>query len=149
MSVVVYQNQDGTCSVIYPAPGFSVESVVASSVPANTQYVVIDNADIPQNRKYRGAWKANTETNQLEFDMTKAKEIHKTHLRKARKPILDDLDVEYIKADEQGNTALKMEIANTKNILRNITINSSINTAQTITQLMNVWPTILGTNPLI
>lgn len=57
----------------------------------------------------------------ITVNINKAKEITKDRLRTERAPLLSQLDIDYQRADESGNTQLKMEIAAQKQVLRDIT----------------------------
>jgi hypothetical protein len=100
---------------------------------------VVRYADIPKDRTYRDAW-ADVGTAALVHDLTKAKQIHRTHLRVARQPKLDALDVAYQKADEAGDKAEKKRVAAAKQALRDLPAHPAIDAAQTIEDLRAVWP---------
>lgn len=50
---IIYTNDDGTISIIVPA--VSVE-LALKDVPAGKEYHIVDAADIPTDRTFRGAW---------------------------------------------------------------------------------------------
>jgi hypothetical protein len=58
----------------------------------------------------------------ITINLNKAKDITKDRLRVEREPKLKELDIAYQRADEAGNTELKMEIASQKQSLRDITL---------------------------
>jgi hypothetical protein len=58
----------------------------------------------------------------ITINLNKAKDITKDRLRVEREPKLKELDISYQRADETGNTELKMEIASQKQALRDITL---------------------------
>jgi len=98
-----------------------------------TTYIDIDgdrreasSLTVPSDRIFRGAWAFNEAV--IEVDMAKAKEIHKDNLRAERKPLLEALDVEYMKALESGSGAA--EIALQKGTLRDVTDDSRIESAE-------------------
>ena len=80
---------------------------------------------VPADRTFRGAWSFNGDA--VEVDMTAARNIHKDNLRTERKPRLEALDVDYMKALEAGTGAA--EIATQKETLRNITDDARIASA--------------------
>jgi predicted nucleotidyltransferase len=82
---------------------------------------------VPTDRTFRGAWTFNEAV--IEVDMAKARDIHKDNLRAERKPRLEALDVDYMKALEAGSGA--DAIATQKATLRNITDDSRIAAAST------------------
>ena len=79
-------------------------------------------------------------------DMAKAREIHKTNIRTARAPKLQELDVEFQKALE--TSADTSAIVAKKQALRDAPADSGIASASTADELKAQWKTdILGTSP--
>ena len=75
----------------------------------------------------------------------KAKAIWKDKWRKARKPLLASLDIEFMKAVETGNSPKQVEIAAQKQALRDVTqIEISGNTPE---EIKSAWPQVLGEKP--
>ena len=82
----------------------------------------------------------------FKVDMAKAKEIHKTNIREARKPLLESLDIEFQKALETG--ASTTDIIAKKNALRDAPADSAIDAASDADALKAQWNTaILGSSP--
>ena len=80
------------------------------------------------------------------IDMAKAKEIHKTNIRAARTPKLQELDVEFQKALE--TSADTSAIVAKKQALRDAHADSGIASASTADELKAQWKTdILGDSP--
>ena len=80
------------------------------------------------------------------FDMAKAKEIHRTNIRRARTLKLAELDVEFNKALETGSSTT--EIVAKKQALRDAPADSAIESASDDAALKAQWNTsILGTSP--
>ena len=80
------------------------------------------------------------------IDMAKAREIHKTNIRRAREPKLAELDVEFQKALETSVDTTTI-VAN-KQALRDAPAAAGIATAANTTELKAQWDTsILGTSP--
>ena len=80
------------------------------------------------------------------IDMAKAKEIHKTNIRIARTPKLQELDIEFQKALETG--ASTTDIVAKKQALRDAPADSGIAAASDTDALKAQWKTdILGTSP--
>ena len=78
--------------------------------------------------------------------MAKAKEIHKTNVRIARTPKLQELDIEFQKALE--TSADTTEIVSKKKALRDAPADSAIDAATDEAGLKAQWNTsILGTSP--
>ena len=82
----------------------------------------------------------------IKTDMAKAREIHKTNIRDARKPKLAELDIEFQKALETG--ASTTDIVAKKQALRDAPADSDIAAASDTDALKAQWKTdILGTSP--
>ena len=82
----------------------------------------------------------------IKIDMAKARELHKTKIREARKPLLEALDVEFQKALEKGSDTAA--IVSKKQALRDAPADSAIDAATTDAELKAQWNTsILGTSP--
>lgn len=101
----------------------------------------IDPSSIPGDRTYRNAWRL--EGKAIGHDMTKAREIHRFKMRRARADLLAKADVEYMRADEAGDAAAKARTAAHKQALRDVTADPAIEAAATIEELKAVWPDIL------
>lgn len=80
-------------------------------------------------------------------NLNKAKEIHRDYLRAARQPLLESLDVAFVRALEQGQDTAP--IADQKQQLRDVTADPAIAAASTVDELKQVWPDVLGPNPLV
>ncbi len=90
-------------------------------------------AEIPADYSFRAAWKA-TGTS-IAVDMPKAKEVTRERLRKERKPLMEALDIEAMKAVEAKDDAKLSEVAGEKQRLRDITALPEIDAATTPDQL--------------
>ena len=78
--------------------------------------------------------------------MAKAKEIHKTNIRRARESKLAEKDIEFQRALETGASTTSIVAA--KQALRDAPAAAGISTAVTETDLKAQWDTsILGTSP--
>ena len=75
--------------------------------------------------------------------MTKAKEIKKDHIRQERAPLLQKLDVGFMKALEAGDNAKMEEIKAQKQALRDATADPAIAAAETPEELKAARPAIL------
>ena len=90
------------------------------------------------------------------IDINKAKDIHKDKIREVRNPLLQAKDVEYMRAQESGNTEKVAEIVAEKQALRDVTtivndVEISATSVLGVTEeLKQVWDeTVLGANPLV
>jgi hypothetical protein len=145
---IVYSTPDGGMAVVVPS-GLPIDQIAAKDVPQDTPYLIVNMSVIPHDRTYRNAWVADLAGCSISHDMTKAREIHKDYMRRARTPLLADLDTQYMRADEAGNAASKAQISAKKQALRDVTAYPGIAAAQTVDELKQVWPSILGPNPLL
>lgn len=81
------------------------------------------------------------------YNKNKALEILKSKIRVKRTKLFSDLDVQYMRALEMGNTTLQSEIVGKKETLRNLT-DINIDSVTTRDELISLWPEdILGENP--
>jgi len=76
----------------------------------------------------------------ITIDISKAKEVWKNKIREARKPALEKLDVDFIKAQEDGTTTT--QIVTDKNTLRDLT--EQVDTATTVDEIKAIWDDKLG-----
>ena len=83
----------------------------------------------------------------IEINLEKALEIHKKKIREKRELVFKDLDIQFMKALEQGNTTLSAEIATKKQALRDIT-DIDITNVSTLNELKQLWDVeLLGESP--
>jgi hypothetical protein len=81
----------------------------------------------------------------ITINMDKAKEIQKNKLRAERATILNQLDVDFMRAVEQGDSQKQQEIAAKKQALRDATQHESLLNAQSVEELKQVTiSSILG-----
>jgi hypothetical protein len=56
-SRIIYPTDDGGVAIIVPADcGLTIEQIATKDVPAGKSYKIVDVADIPTDRTFRGAW---------------------------------------------------------------------------------------------
>ncbi len=55
---IIYPTDEGGVAVIVPAAecGLTIEEIAAKDVPAGKPFRIVDVADIPSDRTFRGAW---------------------------------------------------------------------------------------------
>lgn len=80
----------------------------------------------------------------ISVNMTKAVEIKKDMIRAERAPLLADLDVQFMRAVEAGDTEAQATIAAKKQALRDATDDPAIASATTPDELKAVVPTALA-----
>ena len=82
----------------------------------------------------------------IKIDMSKAKNIHRENIRRARAPKLAELDIEFQKALETSSDTTA--IVSKKKALRDAPADSAIEAAKTDADLKTQWnTTILGDSP--
>jgi hypothetical protein len=56
---IIYPTDDGGVAIIIPADcGLTIEEIATKDVPEGKPYKIVDVADIPSDRTFRGAWEA-------------------------------------------------------------------------------------------
>ena len=79
----------------------------------------------------------------ITINLDKAKEIQKNRWRTARKPILEKLDTQFMRAVETGDTSKQQQIVTQKQSLRDVTT-TDLSSVTNTEELKNVWPDILS-----
>ena len=103
---------------------------------------------VPSDRNYRDRWVLNGNRKVITEDLATAKTLFKEQIREVRKPLLEALDVDYMKALEAGNSSAQTTAKNKKQALRDAPAASDITNASNITELKAAWDTsILGSSP--
>lgn len=83
----------------------------------------------------------------LNINVNRALDIHKAKIRKKREELFKNLDVQFMRALEQGNSELAAEIGSKKQALRDAT-NVDISGITTLDELKATWDeNILGETP--
>ena len=121
--------------------------VVAVSIPADAT----DVHEMPEgwrfpadtDASFRRAWRKNGMS--FSVDMPMAREIWRDKMRRARKPLLEALDIDYMRAIEQQQPITAL--AARKQALRDVTADTAIEAAQTPDDLRAAWPAILAAKP--
>jgi hypothetical protein len=76
----------------------------------------------------------------ITIDISKAKDVWKNKIREARKPALEKLDVDFIKAQEDGTSTT--QIVTDKNTLRDLP--EQVDTVTTVDEIKAIWDDKLG-----
>jgi hypothetical protein len=117
MKRIIYTNNDGGVSIVIPTGEVDIDTLITTVVPQGANYSVIDDADLPADRTFRGAWVKSGDA--IDHDIEKAQIITKERLRADRVPLLEKLDIDYMKAIEINADTSK--IVAEKQRLRDIT----------------------------
>jgi len=130
--ILINTDSYGNTQVVTP-----VELSINQLLKLYPSAVVVDKSDV----KTEFLDVAEIKNGTVTYNILKAKEIQKNKFRQARKPILEKLDVEFMRALESGNTQKVQEITAKKQELRDIT---NISLPDNIEELKNTWPSILN-----
>jgi hypothetical protein len=157
MKAITYKTDEGV-AIIYPA--YQPEM---NQQQQHEFLLMVQNKDVPklpdgstipswiiegdqtlQFKWVRSAWKIN-DNGEIYFDRDKAIEIKKEQFRNLRKPFLEKLDVQFMRALEAGDTASLPQITAKKQELRDIT-DISFNDYDTPQKLHKFIPDVLLTD---
>lgn len=136
MMKIIYTRPDGGVSVVTPCA--SIEEAWAKLPPEAINPEIVEDSVIPLDRTFRNAWKAGYGA--VLHDMEKCREIHRDRIREARQPVLESLDVAYMRAIECADVALQEQIISQKQALRDAPADPAIDAAKTPEELKNIWP---------
>ena len=106
----VIKNKDGSVTNIIGL------DLAMKDIPEGAEYKIIEDSELPKDRIFRNAWNYD-----LKEDIPKSKEIWKEKLRADRKPILEKLDVDFMRAMEENDEVLMLDITKAKQVLRDVT----------------------------
>jgi len=138
MPFITYQQENGKVAVLVPVdPSMSIEEIAIKDVPDGFPYKIVESIDIDND--YFNAYEFNEESG-AEVNIEKAKSIHLDKFREARKPKLEALDIAFMKAVEQSDTAKQAEISSQKQALRDVT---KTPLPDTLPEIKATWPEIL------
>jgi hypothetical protein len=83
----------------------------------------------------------------FQFNKERALNSFKVEIRERREPHFQQLDIQFMRAVESGNTTLQSQIAAQKQTLRDLT-DIDVNSFETQSDLISLWPTnLLGECP--
>ena len=153
MSKIIFV-YEGNISVMTPSSEalqiMTIEQIAEKDLPVGVStYSIVEDSVVPTDRSFRNSWVGvgiGTTGGTITEDMSKAKELHKTNIRRARADKFTALDIEYQRATE--TSADTSAIVTKKQALRDAPAASGIATASNTTELKAQWDTsILGTSP--
>jgi hypothetical protein len=140
MKKIIYRTSSGVAVVTPATIEISIEQITAKDLPHGAEYSIVDESKVPKDRTFREAWEYSE--SQVIINPDKAKAIWKNRWRDARKPLLEKLDVEFMRAVESADGARQAEIAAQKQALRDVTLTPIDGT--TPEAIKAVWPAILN-----
>jgi hypothetical protein len=139
MPFIIYPQANNKLAVLIPAPcDLTLEEIAAKDVPAETPYAIVDSLESVDNDYFDGFIYSEGEA---VADIAACKSIHLNKFRSARAPKLSALDVAFMRAVEQSDSAKQSEIAEAKQELRDVT---KVELPETLEEIKAVWPDILN-----
>jgi hypothetical protein len=129
--------------ITYPQPNGQVAIIIPTGdvndaikdVPAGVEYKIVSSLNIDND--FFNAYEFDSE-NGAKLNADKAKAIWKNKWRGARKPLLEALDIDFIKEVESGDTQKQAQIVTEKQALRDVTQTEIPGT--TAEEIKSVWP---------
>lgn len=140
--VIIYNQENGVMAICVPAEncGLTVEEIADKDCPEGAK--IIERTDLDGlDNDFRNAWSCDADMNPT-VDMKLAKDVWRDKIRRARKPKLEELDIQYMRAQEAGDDT--SAIVATKNKLRDFPAKAEIESASTVEQLKAIWDNDLG-----
>lgn len=135
---IIYTNENGGVSIVIPTGEVPLEVLFQDIKVSYPDAEIVNVSVIPSDRTFRNVWGKSGK--QVQVDMVKARVLWMNKIRDSRNKELAKLDLEYIRADEEGNNQLKAQIAAKKNGLRNIPQTLDLSSVTTPEQLKQIWP---------
>jgi gluconate kinase len=136
MPFITYPQANGQVAVIIPTG--AIEDCI-KDVPDGVPYKIVDDLSAIDN-DYFNAYDFHPEDG-AEVNIEKAKGLHLNKFREARKPLLESLDIQYMRALETEDSVKAAAIALKKQELRDVT---KTKLPSTLSKLKEVWPDILN-----
>ena len=134
MRVIIFENDNGWVSIVSPyyPPGTTAEQEAEIATVVQTKDVpplpdgstrpshIVEYSSLDGIKLFFEAWRLRD--GKVVWHKPAADELKRKHFRALRKPLLEKLDVEFIRALESGDTVLVATIAAKKKELRDITL---------------------------
>jgi len=120
MKTIAYKQENGSLGIIALFREDGLESVISSRGLKFIPHKILDGTE-QIDHEFFDAHEM-TDAAEITVNISKAKAIQKNKWRAKRIPILKQLDVDYIRAVERGDTAAQQEITLKKQQLRDITL---------------------------
>jgi len=103
--IIIFNQENENAAVMVGTPEFlqdhTIEEVANKDVPAGAKFYIIEEEDLPQEHdNFFDAWEVVNGAIKVSF--TKSQVITKDRLRQERTPLLEALDVQYQRAQEDG-----------------------------------------------
>lgn len=142
MNRIIYETEEGDLAVVMPASNtrLSIEEIAEKDVPEGRPKDFINLDQLPVRRIFRKAWMYDFSDEMksrkyVEIDMEKARAVTQDIIREERRPILETLDIEYMRATEAKDESKMESIAALKQVLRDLPADPRIEAAKTPEEL--------------
>lgn len=118
MKIITFVRADGGVSIVHPAPNSRREDekeedwlrrVAEKSVPPETNYEITEKETLPQDRRWRNAWKRTPE-GIIDVDLKEARKVRKQEVELERDTMIAALRDQLIEATGAEATALRKKI---------------------------------------
>ena len=133
--LILYPQLNNNIAVVIPTG--DVNHAI-KDVPKDTPYKIVENINIKD--EFFDAYEFDQDKGAV-INIEKAKDIKRNQFRQSRKPLLEQLDLEYMKAVETSNAAKKKDVVAKKQELRDVT---SIELPDDVDELTKFWPDVLN-----
>lgn len=132
---IIYKQQSGRIALVIPAG--DVNNAI-KDVPVGAEYKIVESIEIDYD--YFGAYDFDADTGS-KLNINNAKLIHLDKFRAARAIKFPKLDIDFMKAAEEGDEAKKAEIVAAKQALRDVTLTPL---PDDLAGIKATWPDILN-----
>ena len=142
--IIVYSQDDETnkLAILVSSGELELAKLIEKAVPSNKTYSVVKSLNL-DNYFYDAYEYKNKE---VVLNISKAKDIHLNNFRKVRATLLQELDLEFLRAVELENKDKQRQISVKKMALRDVT---ETPLSDDPNEIKKVWPSILGKNPYL
>jgi hypothetical protein len=120
MKIIAYKQDNGSLGIVSLFQGDDVDAFFKKIGISTSVYRLLNGTE-QIDSEFFDAHEI-TDNKEIVVNISKAKEIKKNKWRAMRIPLLQQLDVEYIRAVERADTAAQQEIAAKKQQLRDVTL---------------------------
>lgn len=120
MKIIAYKQENGSLGVISLFKGDDVDAFFQKIGIRTSAYRLLDGTEQIDSEFFDAH--EMTDNKEIVVNISKAKEIKKNKWRAMRIPLLQQLDVDYMRAVERADTAAQQEIAAKKQQLRDVTL---------------------------
>lgn len=129
---------DGNIRIVSPSKDLNIQDIINKDVPSGTPYLILDSSELPNDAFFIDAWDIDFDNSKIFENIEKARDICRNKLREDRIPYLEKLDIDFTRALEENNEALKQEIIAKKQKLRDAPADPRIENAISTEELKNI-----------